>query len=106
MGTGVARSKREATAVESEGPSLRSESHDRRTNTHSAEDVTPVRLTRKYADVLNGVDLSGHDVGDRLPLPPRDAGLLIAEGWASPASTEERRRSDLIQRETASDRRR
>ena len=91
--------------MESDRPSLRNASHDRRAN-RQPDDITPVRLTRKYADVLNGVNLSGHDVGDRLPLPPRDAGLLIVEGWAAPTSTEERRRSDLIQRETACDRRR
>jgi hypothetical protein len=55
--------------------------------------VTPVRLTHKYAEAIDGVDLSGRDVGDRLPLPPREARLLIAEGWAEPTSFDERRGS-------------
>lgn len=42
-----------------------------------------VRLTRKYAEMINGVDLAGYEVGDILRLPSRDAALLIAEGWAS-----------------------
>lgn len=45
-----------------------------------------VRLTRKYAEMINGVDLSGHEVGDQLQLNARDAALLIAEGWAAPSA--------------------
>lgn len=45
---------------------------------------TSVRLTRKFAEVIDGVDLSRNQVGDRLDLPSRDARMLIAEGWASP----------------------
>ena len=41
-----------------------------------------VRLVCKFAERLNGVDLSKTRVGDCLDLPPRDARLLIAEGWA------------------------
>jgi hypothetical protein len=47
-----------------------------------------VRLTRKYAECLDGVDLSTHHVGQILELPERDAALLIAEGWARPTSQE------------------
>jgi hypothetical protein len=54
-------------------------------------EVAPVRLTRKYADVIDGVDISDCEVGERLPLPPRDARVLIAEGWAEPAPARERR---------------
>jgi hypothetical protein len=46
-------------------------------------DGIPVRLTRKYSDMIDGVDLSGSKVGDRLQLPAREASLLIAEGWAT-----------------------
>jgi hypothetical protein len=81
---------------------MRNEGPDRRSHSGRPDDITPVRLTRKYADVLNGVNLRGHDVGDRLPLPPREAQLLIAEGWADPDA---RRVSDLM-RSAASDRRR
>lgn len=50
--------------------------------------VTPVRLTRKYAEAIDGVDLSGSKVGDRLELSSRDARILIAEGWAAPCPSE------------------
>jgi hypothetical protein len=43
-----------------------------------------IRLTRKLADCLDGVDLSRHAVGDVFDLPGREACLLIAERWASP----------------------
>lgn len=43
-----------------------------------------VRLTRKHAEIINGIDLSGYIVGDRLRVSPREAALLIAEGWALP----------------------
>jgi hypothetical protein len=41
-----------------------------------------VRLTRKLADMIDGIDLSASRVGDVLHLPWRGAWLLIAEGWA------------------------
>ena len=41
-----------------------------------------VKLLRKLATVIDGVDLSGHKVGDLIDCPPQDAALLIAEGWA------------------------
>ena len=55
-----------------------------------------VRLIRKYAEMIDGVDLEHAAVGDHLELPPRDANVLIAEGWAEPAA--DRRRSKLIPR--------
>jgi hypothetical protein len=51
-----------------------------------------VRLTRKLSETIDGVDLSGAREGDTLELSPRDALILIAEGWASPVY-ETRRRS-------------
>jgi hypothetical protein len=50
-----------------------------------------VRLTRKLADRIDGVDLRGHEPGDLLELPSSDAGLLVAERWAIP---DRRERSD------------
>ena len=51
-----------------------------------------IRLTRKLADCLDGVDLSHYAVGDVLDLPSREAHLIIAEGWAVPGEgTDERR---------------
>lgn len=46
--------------------------------------TTTVRLTKKLARILNDVDLSQVVVGDVLTLSPRDARMLIAEGWATP----------------------
>jgi hypothetical protein len=41
-----------------------------------------IRLTRKLADVIDGIDISPYRVGQVLNLPFRAATLLIAEGWA------------------------
>lgn len=43
--------------------------------------VFRVRLVRKFAERLNGVDLSNIGVGDCLDLSSKEAGLLMAEGW-------------------------
>ena len=43
-----------------------------------------VRLTRKFAQFINGVDLSRARAGEEIELSARDAELLIAEGWAAP----------------------
>jgi hypothetical protein len=39
-----------------------------------------VRLMRKLATEIDGVDLSGHDVGDVVDLPAATAKMLVAEG--------------------------
>ena len=41
-----------------------------------------VRLTRKLAEQIDGIDLSGSHVGDTLMLNAHDADLIVAEGWA------------------------
>jgi hypothetical protein len=41
-----------------------------------------IRLTRKLADCLDGIDVSGRHVGDVFDLPTPEAKLLIAECWA------------------------
>ena len=41
-----------------------------------------VRLTRKCADLINGIDLSKAHAGETLELSDREAGILLAEGWA------------------------
>jgi len=57
-----------------------------------AKELMRIRLTRKLADCLDGVDLSHYSVGDVLDLPGREAYLLIAEGWAEASEgTDERR---------------
>ena len=55
-----------------------------------------VRLTRKYAQMIDGVDLEDVAVGDLFEVSPREADVLIAEGWAEPAV--DRRRSKLLPR--------
>ena len=49
-------------------------------------------LTRKYAQAIDGIDLSGSEVGARLPLDRHEAQMLIAEGWAEPTPLDQRRR--------------
>jgi hypothetical protein len=41
-----------------------------------------VRLTRKLAECLDGIDVSQRCVGDVFELPSADAELLVAEQWA------------------------
>ena len=41
-----------------------------------------VRLTKKLAEKIDGIDLRGRAIGDTLDLNPRDAAVLVAEGWA------------------------
>jgi hypothetical protein len=49
-----------------------------------------VRLTRKLAEVVNGIDISAYAEGDVIELAPPDAQLLIAECWAEPIQDEGR----------------
>jgi hypothetical protein len=44
-----------------------------------------VRLTRKFSNILNGIDLTRVRTGDTVDMPVRDAHMLVAEGWAEPA---------------------
>ena len=43
-----------------------------------------IKLVRKYANSLNGIDLTSVAVGDIVELQPYHAVLLIREGWAEP----------------------
>jgi hypothetical protein len=45
-----------------------------------------IRLTGKLSELLNGVDISRRTVGDVIDLPRSDAELLLAAGWALPAT--------------------
>ena len=40
-----------------------------------------VRLNRKLAEKIDGIDLSNYEVGDVIDLPTRKARMLVAEGW-------------------------
>jgi|SRR5947208_10805951 hypothetical protein len=58
-----------------------------------------VRLVRKLADLLDGIDVSAYRSGDVVDLSRRDAELLIAEQWAVPVSVPVlRRMADHYQR--------
>ena len=50
-----------------------------------------VRLTRKFADLINGIDLSKAHTGETLDLSQREAEILLAEGWAEYAGGEQPR---------------
>jgi hypothetical protein len=43
-----------------------------------------MRLTCKFAEMIDSIDLSGVRADDELGLTEQDARLLIAEGWAVP----------------------
>jgi len=64
-------------------------------NRGGTDEVMCVRLTRKFADMIDGVDLSRAHVGDRLDVSPHDAQVLIAEGWAERAPKREASRRDV-----------
>lgn len=66
-----------------------------------------VRLIKKLAECLDGVDLARYHVGDALNLTAHDAQLLIAEHWATPAErrhTKMDRSGNERRRATADDR--
>jgi hypothetical protein len=44
-----------------------------------------IRLTKKLAAIMNGVDVSSVSVGDVLELPEAAARMMIDEEWAVPA---------------------
>ena len=50
-----------------------------------------VRIVRKLADRVDGVDLTHHDVGEVIDLPEMDGRLIVAERWGEFA----RREADL-----------
>jgi hypothetical protein len=43
-----------------------------------------VRLIKKFAEMIDGIDLRGRCVGDLFNLKAKEARLLIAEQWAVP----------------------
>jgi len=50
-----------------------------------------LRLIKKFAERIDGIDLSPYTTGDTLDLEGADARLLLAEGWAIPERRVERR---------------
>jgi hypothetical protein len=66
-----------------------------------SDEIVSVRLLRKYADMIDDVNLKDATVGDQLDLSPRDANILMAEGWAVRADDE--RLGRLLPRALAAD---
>ena len=56
--------------------------HERPSRADARTEEVWVRLTRKYAEMIDGVNLEHATVGDRIELSKREAEMLIAEGWA------------------------
>ena len=52
--------------------------------------VLRIRLIKKLAAALNGVDISALRVGDVIELPESTARMMIAEGWAEPEAASAR----------------
>ena len=55
-----------------------------------------VRLTRKFAEILNGLDLRPFNVGEVIDLDDQPAVMLLMEGWAlrvdnGPSTADDRR---------------
>ena len=42
-----------------------------------------IRLDRKFAELIDDVNVSKYRVGDVIDLPAHDAAMLVAEGWAT-----------------------
>jgi hypothetical protein len=63
----------------------------------------PVRLIRKLADEINGLDLSRYQVGDVIEVPGHTALMLMGEGWALPLDSPVLRSRDLSRPIPASD---
>jgi hypothetical protein len=60
-------------------------------------DIVVVRLTRKFAQLLDGVDLSPYSVGDTVAFHAHEARLLIAEGWAEAIADRRNRHRSPVQ---------
>ena len=55
----------------------------------SGDRIVIVRLTKKLAAVLDGVDVSRCAEGDVIELPEQLADLLVAEGWAEQVASDD-----------------
>jgi hypothetical protein len=45
-----------------------------------------IRLVRKLAESLNGIDVSAVEAGEEIDLEDAAAVMLIMEGWAEPSA--------------------
>lgn len=62
-----------------------------------------MRLTKKYAESIDGVELGDRHVGDVLDLPPEKGRLLVGEAWAIPERRGEDRPGSPTPRRRADD---
>ena len=53
-----------------------------------------VRLTRKFAEFIDGIDLTHRRVGETIDIPRHEAEILLAEEWAAPADDHVRDTAD------------
>ena len=60
----------------------------------STQPTMRIRLLRKFANTINGIDLASVSVGDIVELKQPQAVLLIREGWAEPLDEESSTTSD------------
>jgi hypothetical protein len=54
--------------------------------------MVKVHLTRKFAQRINGIDLSSVQAGDYIDVTEHEAEILMKEGWASPVDTADDRK--------------
>jgi len=47
-----------------------------------------IQLERKFAELIDDMNISKYRVGDVIDLPWHDAKMLVAEGWAIPIDEE------------------
>jgi hypothetical protein len=57
-----------------------------------------IRLVRKFANAINGIDLASLSVGDVVELKLPQAVLLIREGWAEPLEEASGSASDQLKK--------
>ena len=62
-----------------------------------------IKLAKKLAPILDGVDVSHVREGESVDLPRRDADMLIAEGWALRADEVRRRQTHPVGKASESD---
>ena len=60
-----------------------------------------IQLSRKLAENIDGVDLSGRAVGDVFHVDTNEARLLVAEGWAVEVGSKPKERPSIIPLRTA-----
>ena len=60
------------------------------------EPLARIRIIRKFANAINGIDLSRVNAGDVVDVPEWNAHMLVAEGWAEPVEAQSAHQPVLI----------